>query len=60
MRIRTVGTVGMVRATVWKISLAGSMVELRFRTLEPVAGAPGQERLLNTEMVRLLKYTNLS
>jgi hypothetical protein len=59
LQVRTVRT---DRAVVQKMSVVGSVaglvVGLQFRALEPVLGALDQEKLSST-MVRLLKCTNL-
>ena len=59
MKIRTARTVGVVEAMVWKMQGAGLAVELRFRALEPVLSALGQEKLSSislTDALTLARY----
>jgi hypothetical protein len=46
--------VGLVVESVAAGSVAGLVVGLRSRALEPVLGAPDQEKLLSIKMSRLL------
>jgi hypothetical protein len=51
--------VRMVRAIFGKFQVTGSAVEWRLKALELALGAPDQEKSLSTEIIRILKRTNL-